>query len=103
MVIHLRLSLDNYHSAARLVVLLEEIPSQVIPPSKRGYTFKSKSRLAHLNEPILDASDQPQDPEKSKTDLEEPKADLLQSDMLIEPEKINPLKRTYVWPKLSQL
>ena len=38
--------------------------------------------------------------EELKDDLEE-----LKDDPLIEPEKINPLQRTYldVWPKLAQL
>ena len=40
-------------------MLLEEIPSQIIQPSKRKYTVKYKSRQAHLNEP-KDGIDQPQ-------------------------------------------
>ena len=108
-VIHLRLFLDDYNFGARLSGLLEEIVPQTILPSKRGLTVKYKSRLVHLEDIDQPQDDQPQADapvyieeltEELKDDLEE-----LTDDPLIEPEKINPLKRTYqdAWPKLAQL
>ena len=69
-------------------------------------TVKYKFRQAHHNEPKDDIDQQQADApadlekelsEKLKDDLAE-----LKDDARIEPEKINPLKRTYqdVWPKL---
>ena len=39
-VIHLRLSLDDYNFGARLSGLLEEIVPQAMPPSKHGHIVK---------------------------------------------------------------
>ena len=114
MVIHLSLSLDDYHFWARLSWLLEETVPQTIPPSKREHIVKYKTRLAHLDESKDDIDkpqvDQPQDDQPQSdapTDPEEELTDDLKEleDEFIKPEKINPLKRTYedVWPKFAQL
>ena len=86
MVIHLRLSLNDYNFGSRLAGLLEEIVPQLIPSSKRGLRIKYKHRQAHKDESKdIEVNDSKSQIDKSKVDTllaDQPQADQPQADTL---------------------
>ena len=113
MVIHLRLSLDDYNFGSKLALLTDEIVPQTKPPSKRGLRIKYKHRQAHQDESkdieVNDSNsksdtpqaDQPQSdapadaPADTEEELMEDLEDLSIDEPVIEPITAESLKRSH--------